>query len=148
MKKSRYIPNLPKMAAQCEANYIRLLKLLPTKQSQRTFLVTHQGQTSRISIIVEQEHRYTTDLLIQQFSKSQQWLPSLNLQVRMYHDANMAEVLSYQQQSAQEGRYTYPNAQMYAPDEKAQLNSFLSDWLSHCLRFGVAEHPPVIANEI
>jgi len=135
--KKRYIPDLVQMAAVCEANYIRLLKLLPNDQKKHTFSVSSGSQAVSVSLTITEEHPYTTMLDVQQQGLHNQWLQPQSMQVRMYHDANMAEVLSYQQHSQIQGSYKYPNQQMHSPDEKLQLNLFLAQWLGHCLEHGI-----------
>ena len=54
----------------------------------------------------------------------------------MYHDARMAEVVSAEHARRLRSIYPYPNEAMHQPDEKAQLNLFLGEWLSHCLACG------------
>jgi uncharacterized protein YqiB (DUF1249 family) len=39
-------------------------------------------------------------------------------------------------------RYQYPNAAMFAQNEKYQQNVFLADWLEHCLQNGRAALDP------
>lgn len=135
--KKRYIPDLVQMAAVCEANYIRLLKLLPDERQNRTFSIGTDSSTVKVMLQVTEEHPYTTMLELQQQGIPSQWLQPQRMQVRMYHDANMAEVMSYQQHNQIEGRYSYPNSQMRLPDEKMQLNLFLAQWLDLCLQHGL-----------
>lgn len=134
--KKRYIPDLVQMAAVCEANYIRLLKLLPPSSDSNTFAINTDASPVRVTIKVTEEHKYTTMLEIHQTGMKSRWLQPQSIHVRMYHDANMAEVLHYQNNERIEGRYTYPNPKMRAPDEKQQLNVFLAQWLTHCLEHG------------
>ena len=58
------------------------------------------------------------------------------LEVQVYHDARMAEVISAEHARRFRSIYPYPNVFMHQPDEKAQLNVFLGEWLSHCLALG------------
>lgn len=136
-QKKRYTPNLVQMAAVCEANYIRLLKLLPSEQKSRSFALSAGEAPVTVCINITEEHPYTTMLNVQQQGIQSQWLQPQSMQVRMYHDANMAEVLGYQQHSRIEGRYAYPNSLMHQPDEKLQINLFLAQWLGHCLKHGL-----------
>jgi uncharacterized protein YqiB (DUF1249 family) len=48
----------------------------------------------------------------------------------------MAEVIGAEHARRFRSIYPYPNAAMHQPDEKAQLNVFLGEWLSHCLACG------------
>ena len=63
-------------------------------------------------------------------------LPAPELTVRLYHDARTAEVTAYQGQDRFRGLYAYPNDQGRQPDEKAQLNRFLGEYLALCLAEG------------
>ena len=64
------------------------------------------------------------------------WLPLPHMEVRVYHDARMAEVVGAENARRFRSIYTYPNAAMHQPDEKTQLNLFLGEWLGHCLACG------------
>ncbi|MCY1433372.1 hypothetical protein D9M71_493990 [compost metagenome] len=78
---------------------------------------------------------YTTTLQVRQ-EHSLPWLPVPHLEVQVYHDARMAEVVSAEHTRRLRSIYPYPNEAMHQPDEKAQLNLFLGEWLSHCLACG------------
>ena len=56
--------------------------------------------------------------------------------VRLYHDAQAAEVLACQHISRFKARYDYPNTDMLLPDEKRQINLLLRDWLKLCTAQG------------
>lgn len=59
-----------------------------------------------------------------------------SIQVRLYHDATVAEVIGWEGQRKFEARNDYPNKKMYQTDEKAQLNRFLGELLERCLTDG------------
>jgi len=144
LRKKRYVPDLQELSSLAEKNYLRFFKLFPEMEagSERTFVITGAtNQQASICIRVEEVHRYTTMLEILQQGLSPQWIQPPRMQVRLYHDANMAEVLSYQNQKRFEGHYQYPNPAMRMPDEKLQLNRFLADWLDHCLQYGHVDTP-------
>jgi uncharacterized protein YqiB (DUF1249 family) len=83
--------------------------------------------------------RYTSLLTIDQLSENaQQSLLHPSMQVRLYHDARLAEVISSQGIARLKPRYDYPNEAMHHPDEKWQVNSFLHDWLKMALAHGQA----------
>jgi uncharacterized protein YqiB (DUF1249 family) len=143
----RYVPDLKKMAAACEGNYIRLNKLLPEFELgyEKSFLIsgdstinnpTHQA---RISLKVIESFTYTSTVEVIQHGLCPEWIQPPSMAVRLYHDARSAEVISYQNQKRIQGKYQYPNPQMRMPDEKCQLNQFLAEWLTHCLKHGHAE---------
>ncbi len=146
--KSKYVPDLTRQMALCEANYARLSKLLPDIDGcqQRDFIVDVAERQSKVSISVQERFKFTSTLLIvQQFLTADdsadihRWL-SPQLVVRLYHDARMAEVISPTRGSQLLGKYRYPNKSMYQVDEKIQLNDYLAQWLSHCLTQGYQSH--------
>jgi uncharacterized protein YqiB (DUF1249 family) len=59
-----------------------------------------------------------------------------SLDVRLYHDATVAEVIAWEGRRQFRARHTYPNCNMYHSDEKAQLNRFLGELLAFCLQYG------------
>lgn len=143
--KAKYIPDLTKQMALCEANYARILKLLPDIDlcDRRDFTVDMAQGQSRVSLSVIERFKFTSTLSISQsqlsashLSDKIQDLMSSKLLVRLYHDANMAEVINPTKKSQFSGKYVYPNKSMHQIDEKIQLNDYLAQWLSHCLTHG------------
>ena len=137
--RDRYRVDLAGLQAACEANYARLMRLLPQMREQRSarrIAVTLGDQMLGVlAIEVLVDCPYTTTLLFRQ-EHSLPWLPVPQLQVQVYHDARMAEVICAEHARRFRSIYPYPNAAMHQPDEKAQLNVFLGEWLSHCLACG------------
>ncbi len=137
--RERYRVDLIGLQAACEANYARLMRLLPQMREQqraRRIAVTQGDQMLGVlALEVLQDNPYTTTLLVCQ-EHSLPWLPVPQLQVQVYHDARMAEVISAEHARRFRSIYPYPNTAMHQPDEKAQLNVFLGEWLSHCLACG------------
>ena len=189
MPKSRYSIDLIKQMAECDANYIRLLKLLPQLQSCRNpsrvsksllqgnktsnldngkseidllhgpklvegeliaFSIADFGGEEgnvKVEIRIAEVFKYTTTLEITQKPELKKWMTNPSMLVRVYHDASTAEVISYQGHRNLQSRYAQPNPKMYHPDEKMQVNKFLGEWLSHCLRVGRSlEAPDIIFN--
>jgi uncharacterized protein YqiB (DUF1249 family) len=138
--KPRYKVDLARNMSEYEANYARLMKLLPQlhEEDAWTFDVDVGSSHWLVSIDVQERAKYTTTITVSQADNLGSWSQQLQLQVRLYHDARMAEVLSWQQHRRMQVRYEYPNRQMYHADEKAQFNGFLGEWLSHCLANGQA----------
>jgi uncharacterized protein YqiB (DUF1249 family) len=151
--KAKYIPDLTKQMALCEANYARLLKLMPDIDAcqQREFIVDMAQGQSVVSIVVQERFKFTCTLSIAQKPISKggcdmiSALISPTLIVRLYHDAKMAEVISPAKKSQYRGKYSYPNKSMLQIDEKIQLNEYLAQWLSHCLTHGY-QHAQVMSD--
>ncbi len=141
-KNRRYTVDLAAQMACCEANYARLLKLMPTFDARDHWHYDVQAGDDRwtMRLRVTERARYTTMLEITQNVSSDNsikaWSTPPRLQVRLYHDARMAEVVAWQNHRRVRPRYDYPNRNMYHRDEKAQFNRFLEDWLSHSLAHG------------
>lgn len=134
--------------AVCETNYARLMKLLPglRKLDHYEFEVEHTGGTLvPVNITILERGKYTTILEIEQHYPLPGWLLAPRFKVHAYHDVAMAEVTAFQKQHKIAARYEYPNESMFQPDEKAQLNDFLGEWLCHCLKFGHSRYQTVAA---
>ena len=162
--RTRHTPDLPGFIVRCEANYRLLIKLMPDIQVEDDLafgLAPLQQTFGYIDIAITERCKYTTTVSITQTnvvqselvveegnggttnaensseeSRSTSWLQAPTMSVRLYHDARMAEVLSYQKQGRFKPSYEYPNQKMFQRDEKAQLNQFLGEWLNYCLRVG------------
>ena len=137
--RERYRVDLIGLQAACEANYARLMRLLPDMRhapEARRIAVTHGDQMLGVlNLEVILTCPYTSTLRVRQ-EHSLPWLPVPHLEVQVYHDARMAEVVSAEHTRRLRSIYPYPNEAMHQPDEKAQLNLFLGEWLSHCLACG------------
>ena len=137
--KERYRVDLVELQAACEANYARLMRLLPAMReaagARRVALSQGEQQLGVLALEVLETCPYTSTIEVRQ-EHSLSWLPVPRLEVRVYHDARMAEVVGTQSARRFHGIYPYPNAAMHQPDEKTQLNLFLGEWLSHCLACG------------
>ncbi|RLU00035.1 MAG: DUF1249 domain-containing protein [Ketobacter sp.] len=140
-KKKSYTPNLSELMSNCEINYHRIMRLLPELDEQEEWCFgvdANSEELKQVSIRVVERSKYTTTVALAQESMLDDWVPKPMLTVRLYHDAQMAEVLSFQRNRYIRQNYAYPNEKMFQPDEKAQLNAFLGEWLEFCLRTGRA----------
>ncbi|SMF62407.1 hypothetical protein SAMN02745866_04007 [Alteromonadaceae bacterium Bs31] len=123
--------------AQCELNFYRFLNLMPNWQDgeQQWLLAIGNNGNFYVRLRVIDSARYTTTVEVLQ---QQEGLDPPRLVVRLYHDASMAEIISWDGHRHWKPQYTYPNPQMYHPDEKLELNRFLGDWLELCHSHGYA----------
>ncbi|MGH1470530.1 MAG: DUF1249 domain-containing protein [Cellvibrionaceae bacterium] len=162
--KQRYRIDLAAQQAECELNYVRLSRLLvdlPTNNEWCFEIGDSQIQTYLVASIQDRAPYTTTIQLIQCNASSiddvkkiiskhsqpalpidnaeqklSETLRSSSITVCMYHDANMAEVITWKNHKRLRARYEYPNKDMYHQDEKAQLNKFLGEWLTLCQKKG------------
>jgi uncharacterized protein YqiB (DUF1249 family) len=145
--KERYKVDLPSQMAECEANYARLKKLLAMTQSNQLpqaaehefrFMVARGEQHWLHVLNITERSPYTTTLELSRTAVGfdSGWLAMPKLTLRMYHDAQLAEVLAWEGHKRLRPRYEYPNQAMYHSDEKYQLNRFLGEWLKVCIEHG------------
>ena len=97
---------------------------------------------SNVRVVIElvERSRYTSLLRFTQEATgiAEQFAPP-TMCVRLYHDARSAEVVEVRNENRFKEVYEYPNPKMRSRDEKFQVNRFLGEYLSICLRYGLAE---------
>jgi uncharacterized protein YqiB (DUF1249 family) len=130
---NKYVPHLPSLLAVCDANYGRLLKLLPDCDTEDLLYEFDVSPVLRYQIQIIECCRYTTSVEIRQIPDNSPAYMQPSMLVRLYHDASMAEVLSFQHIGQIKASYRYPNHQMLHRNEKEQMNIFLAEWLCFCL---------------
>ncbi len=150
LKISRYKMDLSAHLAECDGNYLRLTRLMPDLQHSdwRTFRILLGTAAPMVTMEVVDRSRYTTVVALSQHPVIPRQLirgiAETRIKVRLCHDARTAEVIEFQGQRQFDAVYRYPNRKMRQPDEKAQVNRFLSEFLSACLRHGVANEEPAM----
>jgi uncharacterized protein YqiB (DUF1249 family) len=165
--KQKYRFDIKRMSADCEANYVRLCRLLPEiaalsqcartladpsqatqgfKQLQRVLEIDlPSSQLGELSISVNEQCRYTTTLAVTVHIHGlavpdDSARGGVKMLVRLYHDVRLAEVIAFSGKHSKLASYEYPNEVMFQPDEKEQQNRFLAEWLGLGLIHGLASH--------
>ncbi|MCG7498208.1 DUF1249 family protein [Vibrio sp. Of7-15] len=141
MTDRRYRLDFTAMMRSYESNYAKLCPLLP-RSNRVGDECGYQVFDHVYCVKIVEVTKYTTIVDICQTDANPS-LPLPKLTVRLYHDARVAEVCASQQISQIKPRYDYPNSRMLQKDEKHQVNQFLSDWLTFCIKNGVS-HTPII----
>ncbi len=143
--RSRHKVDLAGLQALCACNYVAIEKLMPQLRGESVggFVVEALGGHD-VAVRILERAPYTTIIDIQQRGDAASPAPSPQFQVRVYHDARMAEVVACQGHRHIKPRYDYPNAKMYQRDEKFQLNRFFGEWLGLCLANGRSVHRNVL----
>ena len=114
-------------------NFERLMCLLPGLRNYGEQVLDVKRQ-SGLHISVLEHHKYTTVVeLAQHLPLGFLFVAQPSMIVRVYHDAKVAEVLSYQHRSRFKAKYDYPNPDMCQVREKQRVNDFLGEWLDYCL---------------
>lgn len=140
MKRRRYVPDLVEAMADCDANYIRLMKLFRWKMEEDHITFGVSGTTedgTLIEISTLKRCPYTTMLGLRVVNdEDKPWIKWPTMEIRVYHDVKSAEVFSFERHKRLKYSYDYPNPQMYLPDEKAQINKYLGELLIFCINHG------------
>lgn len=136
----KYRPSLAGLMNLCSVNYMLTLKLLADKEQlgqRRCFFIS---DFLSYTLTVDEITRYTSLITISQdgniMGRHLAELFKPTMVIRLYHDAQMAEVISSQDIKQIKPRYDYPNKSMRLPDEKQQVNMFLKEWLQLCHQLG------------
>lgn len=124
--------------AECEVNFLRLARLLPefsAGASRRIGIRFASGHEDTIELRVTERSPYTAVIELRQ-ARPVWGYAALEITIRAYLDARMAEVTACRQSRRLLPRYPYPNSRGLARDEKWQQDLLLGEWLSRCLADG------------
>jgi uncharacterized protein YqiB (DUF1249 family) len=120
-----------------ELNYIQLRQLVPDLDAIRNCTLSHAPDALTLLLDVRERSKYTTDLhLTYQFRDESGEFPAPDILLRMYHDAQVAEVISRGRRRGKRGADYDRFHHQYSIDTKWQANRFLQKWLAYCLRQG------------
>jgi len=128
-----------------EANYRRFIRLVPEL---RALAVNDDYCLSLSKIIIKilEQYKYTSVVSLRQLLQASvvqgvvhelqihPHLNSIDMELRICHDACLVEVIGYQGKSPIQSANVYPNKHMLQIDEKRQLNLFLRDVLENSLK--------------
>ena len=128
VEQRRYQPNVSEFLALCGRNYHKIQLWLPQdiKMGSRWQVSGHVGQ---LDVAVIENTKYTQLIEISRPLSSGNFVNQPKMLVRVYHDAQLAEVLSSQQIYSLYPVYDYPNPKMHQRNEKYQINAFLEELL-------------------
>ncbi|MFQ3327274.1 MAG: hypothetical protein ACI8QN_000055 [Porticoccaceae bacterium] len=131
---------LTRLHEECERNFRRLQRVIPeSKTLGATTRFYYEGQSSSGMIVeIIEVTKYTSTLLIIADRSGPSWLSEIEIKVRIYRDAQMAEVIEWCSDRTIPWALSETTA-MHERDEKWQWNMFLSELLCHGLRVGVTE---------
>jgi uncharacterized protein YqiB (DUF1249 family) len=126
----KYVPNLQKMQSVCSRNYALLLRLLPIEYEQDASWDINCDNQLEFRLKIIDRSRYTETISLVQLASHLPRFMVTEFEIRVYHDAQMAEVISFQKHNRLRQNYPYPNPKLHHKDEKYQVNSLLKDWLN------------------
>ena len=137
MRQNNYRPPSYSMMAVYEGNYRKLMRIIPDIRLLHGTVYSEFNGRPILFLEVLEQCKYTSMLAITHYlSLEDRLVTDFFMELRVYHDARLAEVSDYQHQTQLLPVYSYPNKQMYQPYEKQQVNLFLEEWLQYCLRYG------------
>jgi uncharacterized protein YqiB (DUF1249 family) len=127
-----------------ECNYMRLRLLVPDLAAVEDIAVSRVDGGLDLHLRVLERCKYTTTLnLTYYFTDEQGEFPAPDIRVRIYQDAQVAEVLSCgRRRGIRHPEYDRVRRQ-HSLDEKWQMNRFLYKWLGYCLHHGHGFFPPL-----
>ena len=141
--KTCHVPNLQRHHATCGLNYSLLIRLARRfgLENSLQFILPFGGQDCLVRMRFRDLGPYTglCDSQCILLDGQSTWVPLPAFTVRLYHDMQLAEVTDESSSDFIQGAYPYPNPSMVQPDEREQLDQFLSEWLSYCLHHGLAD---------
>lgn len=120
-----------------EENFRLLLELISFDPDEESILHAASGDGERLEIGVVERSRYTLTIALRKsvnFGKV--WVPDITMDARLYFDAQVAEVLSYQSCRRLPPPYAVRGNVPFHKDEKRQANRLLNELLEHCLSQG------------
>lgn len=131
----KYVPNLAAQQAESANNYLLLNRLMGLLNDDREALFGVPGQ-GQILLTETQRSPYTSFVTLVGLDRAE-WLQVPQLDVRMYHDARMAEIASIDGYRPVSGSHCRTSRERHV-DEKQQINTYLGEWLRYCLNVGQA----------
>lgn len=127
---NKYVPNLQKLQAVCARNYALLMRLLPLEYKVLDTWSLCLADKLTYRLTVESSSPYTETMRLVQSNDSMPKFMATEIEFRVYHDAQMVEVIGFQKQTRLRQNYPYPNPKLHQKDEKMQVNTLLKDWLN------------------
>ena len=121
----------------CESNYQKLLKLIPDLLTLKETAIGQALNNTALHITVIESTPYTLTVeLSHNFTYYLEELLEPAVKIRLYLDAQLAEVLSDHARASVARVFKDPGLSRDIMNYKWRLNYFLQKWLDHCLKKG------------
>jgi hypothetical protein len=120
-----------------ECNYIRLRNLVPDLDALPAEVISRLAGALDLHLRIVERCKFTTTLnLTYHFTDAAGIFPAPDMQVRMYHDAQVGEVIACgRRRGIRHAEYNRMQ-HTYTLAEKWHMNRFLQKWLGYCLMQG------------
>ena len=123
--------NLACLHKECELNYSRIVRLVGVHPDMGSSFTVPNSQ-SKIQFEIIDSTKFTITLAIKIIADTPQWLPSIEMKVRIYSDARMAEVIEWCSDNCIPWALVERKG-LQSRDEKWQWNIFLGEVLYQAL---------------
>ncbi len=144
----RYTVDLVAMHALYELNYARVQTLLQGIglkgvgiSQQASPLIEFSWGHEALQLSRVERTKYTETWRLAQITPVLPWCPELDMEVRLYHDARMADVQRFQSARRIPAIVAPGHVSGWRANEKQLVNHFLGDCLHHCLHYGLPRDP-------
>ena len=119
----------------CATNYQKLLQLIPHLLTLKTAAIGHAEQQTQLHLTVISNSVYTLTIELSHcFPQNPDDFLEPAVQIRLYLDAQLAEVLSDHRHASVAHTFKDPSLSQEIMQYKWRLNYFLHKWLEHCLK--------------
>jgi uncharacterized protein YqiB (DUF1249 family) len=118
----------------CESNYQKLLKLIPDLVAFKATAIGLAPHHATLHLEIIERTPYTLTLELSHcFNKNREAFLAPAVKIRVYLDAQLAEVLSDHARAGVAEVFKDPGLSREIMNYKWRLNYFLQKWLDHCL---------------
>ncbi|HET9843287.1 MAG TPA: DUF1249 domain-containing protein [Gammaproteobacteria bacterium] len=131
-KSDVFLPNLTQYLNCCTSIYLKINALLPQNYRDSDSFCWSVEPIANLTISIEERYRYTDAIQLKIFwIASTQWLTNFVIQLRMYHDLQIAEVIGYKTKNKViDFQLGDPKSKKNYIVEKKQIHHVLSEFLS------------------
>ena len=125
-----------------ESNYIRMRNLVPDPEALPDFTVSRIPGVLDLHLQIVERCKFTTTYnLTYHFHDEEGDFPAPDLRVRIYHDAQVGEVIACGRRRGLRHAEYNRMQHSYSLEEKWRMNRFLQKWLGYCLLQGHRFNP-------
>jgi uncharacterized protein len=118
----------------CESNYQKLFRLIPELSKFEDAAIGLTNNQPALHVVVLERNPYTLTIELSHcFTDHQNSVMAPAVKIRIYLDAQLAEVIKDHDRPAVDKVYQNPGQLIAIQTYKWRLNYFLQKWLDHCL---------------
>lgn len=130
--------DFPSFLSSCELNYHKFLRVFPGVLCEKTRTIEMHFKNrncAKFILDVDERTNHTSKLSLSLIDQNA-YLEKAEMQIRVYHDMRVVEVLSVQSVDVRKSSIRKATNGVLQPSERLQASKLLSEWLGHCIEFG------------